>query len=878
MQGLLVTQALSHWLEHGPNARYTHSVWSAIAALVLLILSCIKGFVLLHPSLILHMTTWKVLILGQLSAGILAAFAFLSLPRKPRVYSDDKPVDAEGTCSAWGRYTFSWAAPTLAMARQNKEIGIGDLPRIPHRLRSGVLLAYMKENWSSKRLWVQVVYLFGSAFLRQLTLSVIVSVTKFGPQYAMFNILRLLEMRLQSADATQVALLWVLALACCMFFNAFVEGWLLWVGWSQIAIPVRALLSILIFTKSIRRKDGKDGQQDDSPAMIDASPSSHDGVAEASEGDVLDKDDRADGSDLKFTQSAGNLVAVDTRRISDFVSLCWFFPASAVRLVMSAWFLYCLIGWASLLAGVLAWSLTVPVNVFVSRRYSGLQGDLMKVRDRKLAAITEALQNIRQIKFAALESEWDARIGEHRSKELALQWKAFLYQMGLLCLLMSGPVLLSTASLITYAFTHLKLMPSVAFTTIAIFGYIEFTLAIIPELVTNAIDAWISVCRIETYMEAPEKGCCVVGSDSFIFADVSVAWPSDSSSPTTDRFILRALNLNFPLGALSVISGKTGSGKSLLLAAILGEAEKLSGTIRTPKVLPSHQFDHHKDPTKSLWIIDSAMAFVAQVPWIENATVKDNILFGLPYTRDRYNRTVTVCALDKDLELFPDGDLTDIGANGINLSGGQRWRISFARALYSRAGILILDDVLSSVDSQVGRQLLEEALAGDLGVGRTRILVTHHVDLCQSQTRYAVRLENGMAETTSLVQGLNQSIKLEGSESTGLTDEDDQIAKRPNGNLVGTDGAIEAASSLVGQGGHVNKGSTERKMFMEDEKRETGKIQLELYKSYMSSAGGLTIWVLVAVFFSGAMGVDLVRVSELILSNPRMQFHRCGSD
>ncbi|CAO1603666.1 hypothetical protein XANCAGTX0491_007246 [Xanthoria calcicola] len=78
-------------------------------------------------------------------------------------------------------------------------------------------------------------------------------------------------------------------------------------------------------------------------------------------------------------------------------------------------------------------------------------------------------------------------------------------------------------------------------------------------------------------MKAPEKNCCVVGSDSIIFEDVSVAWPSDSSSPTPDRFLLRALNLNFPLGALSVISWKTGSGKSLLLAAILGKADKLSG-------------------------------------------------------------------------------------------------------------------------------------------------------------------------------------------------------------------------------------------------------------------------------------------------------------
>lgn len=104
--------------------------------------------------------------------------------------------------------------------------------------------------------------------------------------------------------------------------------------------------------------------------------------------------------------------------------------------------------------------------------------------------------------------------------------------------------------MLNYILNHLRFCaPKVdaigCITTIAIFGCIEFTLAIIPERVTNAIDAWISVCRVESYMKAPEKNCCVVGSDSIIFEDVSVAWPSDSSSPTPDRFLLRALNLNF---------------------------------------------------------------------------------------------------------------------------------------------------------------------------------------------------------------------------------------------------------------------------------------------------------------------------------------------
>ncbi|KAI4117408.1 MAG: hypothetical protein LQ345_002349 [Seirophora villosa] len=841
---LLVLQTLGLVLERAPTERYTLSVWGAFTASIILVSTCAKDFVLLHPNPAAQSTTWIVLRVAHLGACVLAILAFLSFQRRPVVYADGRPVDAEGTCSALSRLTFSWAASTLALARENKHVGLDDLPRIPYRMRSSALLAYSNDSPSNERLWRKALYLFESSFLWQLALTVIASVAKFGPQYAMFHLLKLFEERRPGTQGTNTALLWVLALGVCMCFTALVESWVLWIGWSRIAIPIRAMLSILIFTKSTRRKYAKAGRQEEFPARIDVAPSAYNDVAESVERETLPEGgpDGSHQSKRMLTQSASNLVAVDIKRISDFASLCWFFPASAVRLIVSGWFLHALIGWTSLLAGILAWSLTVPINVFVSRRYSGFQSDLMSVRDQRLAAVTEALRCIRHIKFSAAESQWEARIGEHRSRELALQWKVFVCQMGLLCLLMSGPVLLATVSLITYACTHPTLKPSVAFTAIAIFGYIEFTLAIVPELVTNAIDAWTSVRRVEEYMEAPEKDCSVTESDAIVFENASVAWPSDSTGPTPDTFHLRAVDLRFPPGELSVVSGKTGSGKSLLLAAILGEADQLSGTIKRPRAPPSGQrFDGKA--TRSDWIIDSAMAYVAQVPWIENATVRDNILFGLPYDHDRYERTLTVCALRCDLDMLADGDLTEIGANGINLSGGQRWRVSFARALYSRAGILILDDLLSSLDSQVARQLLEGALAGDLGVGRTRILVTHHLDLCQSQPRYAVLLGRETVEYAGLAQGIDRSATLEDTMSLALADNQKRVDALPDGQLSDADGPSGADSSQSDDRVDDKKVPPEPRKFTEDETRDTGTIQLKLYKRYVSSTGGLTWWV-----------------------------------
>lgn len=258
--------------------------------------------------------------------------------------------------------------------------------------------------------------------------------------------------------------------------------------------------------------------------------------------------------------------------------------------------------------------------------------------------------------------------------------------------------MLSAVSLSTYGLLHGALLPSVAFTTIAIFNQIEAVLAMIPELIAEGLEAWVSARRIGDYLNGPEMQRYIIPGEDIMFENASIAWPSDSEEEEPDRFVLRNINVKLPKKELTVVSGPTGAGKSLLLASILGEAELMTGRITVPNA-PLVEARHDHKANKSDWIIDSVIAYVAQTPWIENANIKDNILFGLPYDVERYKEVLSSCALMKDLEMLPDGELTDIGANGINLSGGQRWRVSFARALYSRAGILVLDDIFSAVVS-----------------------------------------------------------------------------------------------------------------------------------------------------------------------------------
>lgn len=368
----------------------------------------------------------------------------------------------------------------------------------------------------------------------------------------------------------------------------------------------------------------------------------------------------------------------------------------------------------------------------------------------------------------------------------------------------------------------------------------------------------MSVKRIEEYLNAPEITASRKDSTNISFENASIAWPSDEEKDLSEHYILRDINISFPEKELSVISGKTGTGKSLLLNAILGETDLLSGRVNVPTA-PSRHDRHDDKATKDNWIIPSSVAYVAQIPWIENATIKDNILFGLPFDEYRYNKTLEVCALTKDLEVLGDGENTEIGAQGVNLSGGQRWRLTFARALYSRAGILVLDDLFSALDAHVGRYIFEQGLTGELGVGRTRILVTHHVGLCKSKAKYLVELGNGTVENAGLISELEEDGLL--TKILSHVETDQEIEEDENTT------AVPSESSDLGDSGELlaridTKASA--KKFVEDEGREIGAINKSIYLDYLKSSGGFPFWTF-AVFIFVLQQILILGMSKVSL-------------
>ncbi|KAJ2554345.1 hypothetical protein EV175_002618 [Coemansia sp. RSA 1933] len=215
-------------------------------------------------------------------------------------------------------------------------------------------------------------------------------------------------------------------------------------------------------------------------------------------------------------------------------------------------------------------------------------------------------------------------------------------------------------------------------------------------------------------------------------------------------FSLRNIDVRFPIGGFTVIAGPTGSGKSSLLSALIGEMNLIRGHIivpTMPSIYNASDDNKYKDVIElsgeGLAICD--IAYVAQESWLRNATIRENIIFGESYDRERYEEVLRICALKPDLRMLRAGDTTEVGERGVALSGGQKQRIALARAVYSSRRILLIDDCLSAVDSHTAMHILLECLVGNtkLMQGRTRILVTHHVEMCLPHAQYLVMMNEG---------------------------------------------------------------------------------------------------------------------------------------
>jgi ABC-type multidrug transport system fused ATPase/permease subunit len=607
---------------------------------------------------------------------------------------------------------------------------------------------------------------------------------------------------------------------------------------SAVQCRLKTMLNLEIYRKSLRRRD------------LAAATTASDEKKEGTSDDDKNKE--------AFTIGAVvNLMGTDTSRISDFAAV-WFALISApIQLFVGVYFLYQLMG-VSCLYGLLAMIFIVPINHFNTKIFAKTQDKLMEARDKRVSLMTEVLQGIRQIKFFAWESKWEERVMKSRNEELRQLAITYINGVFFSVVWQGAPILVTLVSF--YSFTKIEgkqLNTPIAFTAINVFNDLRYALNIIPTSIIELIQARASLKRIERFLNEDEIEAPLALSNKTSvdigFEKATIGWKKEdkhttaaSSADNEEKasFILKDLSVKFPNHQLSLISGATGSGKTLMLLGLLGEAILIDGQVDCPRVPVSDtiDFDFDSSTTQEIssddWIVDRSLAYVSQTVWLQNASIRDNILFGLPYLEPRYKETLTACALDKDLSIFEDGDLTEIGEKGITLSGGQKARVTLARAVYSRAGNVLMDDVLSAVDAHTAKHLYEQCLMGPLMKGRTRILVTHHIKLCIKGCSLLVHIGNGRVASVGSPAELREAgilAKIIEEDVEELVDEDDIIddAGIPR---------IESSTTLATKDDQ-KKAPPSARVLVGEESRASGSVKLRLYKSYFGLFGKAGYWI-----------------------------------
>ncbi|XP_056384892.1 ATP-binding cassette sub-family C member 2 [Hyla sarda] len=562
-----------------------------------------------------------------------------------------------------------------------------------------------------------------------------------------------------------------------------------------------------------------------------------------------------------------NLMSADAQKFMDltnFIHLIW---SSPLQIAISVVFLWTELG-PSVLAGLGVMILLIPINAVLATKSKSFQMKNMKNKDKRLKIMNEILNGIKILKLYAWEPSFEKQVQEIREKELKdMLHFAYLFSVSLF-IFTCAPFLVSVASFAVYVVVDPKniLNAENTFTSISLFNVLRFPLSMLPMLISNMVQAKVSAARLEKYLGGDDLDNSAIRNDPSIdsaiqFSDATFTW-EEGTSPA-----VKNVNLEIKEGHLVAVVGGVGSGKSSLISAMLGEMDHVNGHIN----------------------IKGSLAYVPQQAWIQNATLRDNILFGAPLDEERYQRVLEACALLPDLQMLPGGDMSEIGEKGINLSGGQKQRVSLARAVYHNTDIYILDDPLSAVDAHVGKHIFEKVVGPNgLLKDKTRVLVTHGVSFLKHTDEIVVLVNGSVTETGSyktllanngafaeFLRTYAKQDHAKDSEPTVLLDEDEEddpieqaaevaedivtttlkrensLHKRRLGSMNGT--LRRSLKEVVKDKGENEKIIAKGQQLIEKETVETGKVKFSLYMKYLRAIGwSYSTWILVTYILQNA--------------------------
>ncbi|TCD67438.1 hypothetical protein EIP91_012410 [Steccherinum ochraceum] len=600
------------------------------------------------------------------------------------------------------------------------------------------------------------------------------------------------------------------------------------------------------------------------------------------------------------------MISTDATRLDRSSAQAHNLWVAPIQIAIGVGLLIANLGYSALVGlGVLL--LGFPIQFILVRLMFQQRKKGVKFTDQRVRLTSEVLQGIRLIKYYAWEVFYSHQIGELRKRELKTVRQMALSRSLLIASVTAVPVIAAVLSFITYSLSGHDLDVATIFTCLQFFNIIRAPLIFFPLVIASVSDAVVALGRISKFLtaediadpyriDAESKFAVDVDGDfrwetaykskdgpKFDLSkgkkgkhgDKKAAQPVDNKPkasaqkkgwfgrgkkaeapvlPTSQNldektpdtsaapskrgslikepldsaddkpFELNGLHIKVPKGAFVAIVGRVGSGKSSLLQALIGEMRRTRGDV----------------------VFSSSISYVPQSAWIMNATLRENIIFGRHDDETRFRDMISACCLEHDLEMLPNGENTEIGEKGINLSGGQKARVSLARAAYSGADIVLMDDSLSAVDAYVGRRILEECLLTGPLAGKTRILATHSLHVLD-KTDFIYVMDNGkiVAEGTFKDLMVDSPIFSHIMEEYGTLDKKEEAEEEDVDEKVKDLKAVEAKDPLKAQG------------LMQAEERVTGSVSGDIYKKYFRFAGGLMMIPLLLLIVTLSQGASV---------------------